>query len=136
MNTYKLTFVVMFLHNLTLTCSKSSLLVQFLCVFPGGKTAKACWLGIILVASNGVMQILTTFLLCRPSFVSPWPTLDVNDGKTLHCADWDVLQYPSMIGNIVTSCLVFFIPLPKLWTLPLPLKAKVSLFLIFGFGLL
>lgn len=96
-----------------------------------------CWIELVIVASNAVIQILATFLLCLPSFVSPnWPILRPNDDREVHCANWDVLQYPSMIGNIVTSLMVFLIPLPKLWSLPMPLKAKASLFLIFGYGLL
>lgn len=134
----KLQSIVLFLHNLTLTCSKSSLLVQFLFFFSSGKTAKACWCGLVLNFSNGIMQAVWTILLCRPFFLWwTWGPQMLLDGKhEVKCGPDYSYYWSSMIVNIITSIVVFIIPLPKIWKLPLPPKAKVGLFLVFGIGVM
>jgi hypothetical protein len=127
-------FWTMFLHNFTLTCSKLSLLVQFLRFFQEGKTAKACWCGIVVVAINAIMQFLLNIFHCYPVSTF-WEKQLVSDHRRA-CLDYATLFYPGSIGNVITSLMVFIIPMPKIWSLPLQRKAKVSLFLIFGFGFL
>ncbi|TLD31844.1 hypothetical protein E2P81_ATG07334 [Venturia nashicola] len=52
------------------------------------------------------------------------------------CSSNFTLNVPGAIANVFTSLIVFIIPLPKIMALQLEWKAKISLFVVFGFGLL
>lgn len=121
-------FWTLITHNFTLNFSKLSLLVQFLRVFPGGKTAKACLGGITLVICNAAVNLALIIFHCEPVPVF-WN--DLNNGN---CLPYSTLFYPSGVGNLITSLVVFIVPMPKISSLCLPHKVKIGLFIIFVVG--
>lgn len=119
-------FWTLIIHNLTLSCSKLSLLVQYLRIFPHGKTVKACWCGIVLVACNTIMQVILTVFHCAPVSAF-W-------GEQGTCISHTILFWPGGIGNVMTSLMIFIIPLPKIGSLEMDRRTKITVALVFGFG--
>ncbi|RDI86751.1 hypothetical protein Vi05172_g3066 [Venturia inaequalis] len=122
----KMFFWTLIIHNLILTCSKLSILVQYLQIFPHGKTAKACWYGTALVVCNALMQVILTVFHCAPVSAF-W-----NEKGT--CLSHTVLFWPSGIGNVITSLAIFIIPISKIRSLEMDRRVKIIVVLAFGLG--
>lgn len=121
------------LHNFTLTCSKLSILVQFCRVFPSpNRTAKACRIGIVVLVINALVQTVLIIFHCQPVSAF-WDIQLLEEGRGI-CSSSKSLFYPSSIANLLTSIMVFGIPLPSIYNLRLGCKAKISLMIVFGFG--
>lgn len=119
-------FWTLIIHNLILTCSKLSLLVPYFRIFPHGKTVKACWCGIALVACNASMQVILNVFHCAPVSAF-W-----NGQGT--CLPHTILLWPGGIGNVITSLVIFIIPLAKTRNLEMDRRTKITVVLVFGFG--
>lgn len=119
-------FWTLIIHNLILTCSKLSLLVHYLCVFPRGKTAKACWCGIVLVVCNVIMQMILTVFHCAPVSAF-W-----NEQGT--CLSHTILFWPGGIGNVIISLVIVIIPFPKIRSLEMDQRTKITVVLVFALG--
>ncbi|KAE9972062.1 hypothetical protein BLS_004202 [Venturia inaequalis] len=122
----KMFFWTLIIHNLILTCSKLSILVQYLQIFPHGKTAKACWYGTALVVCNASMQVILTVFHCAPVSAF-W-----NEKGT--CLSHTVLFWPSGIGNVITSLAIFIIPISKIRSLEMDRRAKIIVVFSSGVG--
>ncbi|KAE9977875.1 hypothetical protein BLS_001061 [Venturia inaequalis] len=129
----KIFLCTLLLHNFTLTCSKLSILVQFCRVFPSpNRTAKACRIGIVVLVINALVQTVLIIFHCQPVSAF-WDVQLLEEGRGI-CSSSKSLFYPSSIANLLTSIMVFGIPLPSIYNLRLGCKAKISLMIVFGFG--
>ncbi|KAH7354845.1 hypothetical protein BKA65DRAFT_548927 [Rhexocercosporidium sp. MPI-PUGE-AT-0058] len=113
-------------YNLSLTCIKASVILQYLRVFVGTPIRYWCWASIALSMVYGVVTVVTSIFTCTP--ISAFWTFR---GK---CIDRRAIWFFNAGFNIITDIIILVLPMPVLSSLRLPLKQKIVLMFIFALG--
>lgn len=120
-------------YNLTAFLTKLSLLLLYLRIFKPNKTTRyAVYLGVVV----NFLFYLSTFIVMA-SFCIPRPHqsfLETIFGQ--RCQRANDLSYPQGIFGVVSDFYIFFLPMPAVFQLNLPMRKKIGVALIFMTGFL
>lgn len=116
---------------LSLSCTKISILLLYLRIFPVTWTVRLSWATMGVTVCWAIATILAGFLICKP--------LAYNWDQSIpggHCGD----QVSSFTGtgviNLVTDLVVLGIPMPSLYKLQMATYKKVTFIAVFALGLM
>lgn len=112
---------------LSLSCTKISILLLYINVFPVSWVVRIVWATIVLIVAWTVGTILTDFLMCRP-FAYRWDHT-IPGGS---CGNQAISFTVTGVINLVTNVIVLVIPMPLLYKLQIARYKKTMLIFIFG----
>ena len=105
-----------------------SILHLYITLFPNRTFIIVCYTVMAFALSLGTAVIFEASLVCRP-FSHFWnPTVEGT------CGNERVFAITIGVLHLVDNMIVLVVPLPMLWGLRMPIKTKVYLTFIFGFG--
>ncbi|KAJ5782859.1 hypothetical protein N7457_004633 [Penicillium paradoxum] len=125
----QLAIPMQFLWVLSLSCTKISILLLYLAIFPVTWVVRTVWVNIAVILTWTVGTILAGCLICRP-FAYNWDQT-IPGGS---CGNQVTSFTVTGVINVVTDVVVLVIPMPLLYTLQLAIYKKVTLMIIFGLG--
>ncbi|PLN76185.1 hypothetical protein BDW42DRAFT_199069 [Aspergillus taichungensis] len=126
---YKLIMPVQTLWVLSLSCTKFSILLLYLRIFPAKAVVRIVWGTSAVVAAWAIGTILATFLVCRPMAYNWNPNIS---GGT--CGREIVSYIVSGTINLFTDLAVVIIPMPLLCQLQMARSRKMTLMAVLGLG--
>jgi hypothetical protein len=88
------------------------------------------WFGIFAVVVFYIVTFFDTLFLCKPVAASWDPSIKGT------CQSQKPLPYASGIFGFMSDFYIFFLPIPTIWSLNMPILKKIRLMLAFGIGLL
>lgn len=115
---------------MSLALTKLSILLGYLYVFSDSKVRNATKYSMGFLAACLLFWLISTCMLCMPT-ARFW---DKSIPGT--CIDPKPMWLTHASLNIVTDLIIICIPMPALWSLKLPYKAKMWLMVVFGLGFL
>ncbi|GAB7364856.1 hypothetical protein MBLNU230_g5649t1 [Neophaeotheca triangularis] len=128
----KANYVFSVLYNPALMATKTSILAFYLTLSKTNRTFRWATIGtLFIVNAGGIALTMLTIFQCRPVgavFMSPIP-------ETANCTDIVTIYLSSAPLNIITDCMILFLPMPILTGMRLPKKQKIILVITFGFGI-
>ncbi|KAL8798701.1 MAG: hypothetical protein Q9182_006452 [Xanthomendoza sp. 2 TL-2023] len=110
------------------SCTKISILLFYIHLFPTKPFRFAAYTLIVVVTLWMIQQLLASLLLCQPISYN-WDA-SVNG----HCGNVAVNCLAGAAVNTFTDILILILPMPIIWRLHVPLRNKIILSLIFGLG--
>lgn len=115
-------------YNLSLGCTKSSILFNLLRVFPNRGLRIACYVVLGVVATYTLWASLSAFLNCIPvqKFWEP--------ETPGYCLNFEALWFFNASVNMVTDLTILILPMPVLSHLQLPKKQKIAIMAVFAVG--
>lgn len=126
----KLIIPLQFLWVLSLSCTKVSILLLYLRIFPVRTVVLICWGTIAVIVAWAIATILAGCLICRP-FAFNWdPTIPGG-----YCGNQVSSFTATGVINLVTDVVVLITPMPSLYRLQMAMYKKVTLMTVFGLGL-
>ncbi|KAL3468996.1 hypothetical protein BJX99DRAFT_242283 [Aspergillus californicus] len=114
---------------LSLSCTKISILLLYLRIFPVRWLVRCAWATMGLIIAWAIATILAGCLICRP-FAYNWDKTIVG-GK---CGDQVSSYTATGVINLVTDFMVLILPMPSLYKLQMATYKKVTLITVFGLG--
>ncbi|KAL1968773.1 hypothetical protein VTN77DRAFT_1134 [Rasamsonia byssochlamydoides] len=119
------------LYNPALMALKTSILIFYLTLTKGEKVFRwANYVTLFVVNAAGFALTMLNVFQCRPlSAVFRYPFLG-----SASCIDIVTLYLSSAPVNLITDIAIFFLPMPILTRMRLPLKQKIILIITFSFG--
>ncbi|KUJ11052.1 PTH11-like integral membrane protein [Mollisia scopiformis] len=124
----KCLWVSILFYNISLICTKASIILQYLRVFVGPRIRIACWTALAIVVAYFIQAIITSIWTCVPIYAF-WDL-----SITGHCIDRKFLWFFNAAFNIFTDLLIITLPMPVLKSLRLPIRQKIGLMMIFALG--
>ncbi|OQE44646.1 hypothetical protein PENCOP_c002G04473 [Penicillium coprophilum] len=118
-----------FLWVLSLSCTKVSILLLYLRIFPVTWVVRISWATIGVIIAWTVGTILAGCLICRP-FAFNWDQT-IPGGS---CGDQVTSFTVTGVINLVTDVVVLVTPMPLLYNLQMAMYKKVTFITIFGLG--
>ena len=118
------------IYNASLTCTKVSILLQYLRFFVTKTARRACWAVMAIVGSYGLVALFGTCFMCVP--VSYFWNKTISG----HCMNAMAFWFTNAAMNIATDLTILILPMPVLYNLNLPTKQKRLLMGVFAFGIL
>ncbi|KAL2812247.1 hypothetical protein BDW59DRAFT_178657 [Aspergillus cavernicola] len=119
-----------FLWVLSLSCTKISILLLYLRIFPVQWLARTAWATIVVIVAWAIATILAGCLICRP-FAFNWDTT-IPGGK---CGNQVTSFTVTGVFNLLTDVVVLLLPMPSLYKLQMATYKKITLITVFGLGL-
>ncbi|KAI9036935.1 putative integral membrane protein [Aspergillus affinis] len=119
-----------FLWVLSLSCTKISILLLYLRIFPVTWLVGIAWTTIGVIVAWAIATILAGCLICRP-FAFNWDQT-IPGGS---CGNQVTSFTATGVINLVTDVVVLVIPMPLLYRLQMATYKKVTLITVFGLGL-
>ncbi|KAF9869986.1 hypothetical protein CkaCkLH20_12595 [Colletotrichum karsti] len=107
---------------------KTTFLLQYRRVFPLPPFKKLCNMFAIFILTFGFTQVVSLCFACVP-LRALWDF--TVQGKCIHLLEW---WYIGSSINLITDLVIFFMPVPLLRTLGVPMKQKLILMATFGLG--
>ena len=110
---------------------KSSMMMFYLRIFGSDRLFRTrTWIVMTITWLWVTSEVLGTFLLCRP--------IDYNWDFTVRgtCGDRNAGFVAAAALNTATDIMVLALPIPIIWKLQLSTARKLSLMILFSFGLL
>ncbi|KAI9367089.1 hypothetical protein BJX61DRAFT_538346 [Aspergillus egyptiacus] len=126
----KLIIPLQFTWVLSLSCTKISILLLYLRIFPVRWLVRSAWATIGVIVAWAIATILAGCLICRP-FAYNWDK--TIPGAT--CGDQVASFTATGVINLVTDVIVLVLPMPSLSKLQMAMYKKVTLIAVFGLGL-
>lgn len=118
-----------FLWAVSLSFSKTSILLLYCKLFPGSYVVLAARLTIAVIVTWAVVSVVFGLLICRPSTSGSWAT---HWGD--HCTDLVTYFFVTGLVNLATDVMVLILPLSHLYRLRLPKATKLSLIVVMSLG--
>ena len=116
------------MYNTSLFCTKASIVLQYLRVFPGKPMRYACYAALSFIGVYGTWAIVSAYVTCVP--VPKFWDNTIEGG----CLNMEALWLSNAIVHIITDVCLLSMPMPVLSSLKLPWKQKVALMAIFALG--
>ncbi|KXL48063.1 MAG: hypothetical protein FE78DRAFT_181591 [Acidomyces sp. 'richmondensis'] len=118
-------------YNLTMGCTKLSILLQYLRVLPQthNRARKACYTLMAVVSVYVIQALLTGIFTCWP----PAKFWDITI-TTGHCMNRTGLWFSNAAFNILTDVAIGVFPLPIVRALNVPKRTKLALMIVLGLG--
>ncbi|OXV07902.1 hypothetical protein Egran_04334 [Elaphomyces granulatus] len=124
-------YVITVLYNPALMTLKTSILVFYLTLTRGERVFRwANYATLFVVNAAGVGLTMVNMFQCRPFSAVFRSSPDARAS----CTDIVTLYLCSAPVNLITDVAIFFLPIPILTRMHLPLKQKIILLVTFGFG--
>lgn len=117
------------LYMLCGSFAKLSLLVFYLRLTPQRWFRYSVWAIMALIVAYTIAIAVPLIFSCKP--ISKAWDIYMTEGE---CLNTPILYYATAISNIASDIVLFFLPLPILIKLQIPLQQKVGLFIIFSIG--
>ncbi|EME88231.1 uncharacterized protein MYCFIDRAFT_110067, partial [Pseudocercospora fijiensis CIRAD86] len=122
-------YVSIWVYNISMTCTKVSILFQYLRIFPHQRFRIVTWTLMAVIIVIGLYVFLTAVFSCWP--IAFFWDHTIQGGKCLpRFAIWFVNSSLSIATDIATAVL----PLPMINKLELPKRRKRALMLVFALG--
>ncbi|KAE8152832.1 hypothetical protein BDV25DRAFT_127699 [Aspergillus avenaceus] len=118
-----------FLWVLSLSCTKVSVLLLYLRIFPVAWVVRIAWSTIGVIVAWAIATILAGCLICRP-FAFNWDQ-SIPGGS---CGNQVTSFTITGVINLVTDVVVLVTPMPWLFRLQMATYKKVTLITVFGLG--
>ncbi|KAL3455726.1 hypothetical protein BJX64DRAFT_297339 [Aspergillus heterothallicus] len=118
-----------FLWVLSLSCTKISILLLYLRIFPVRWLVVSSWATMAVIVMWAIATILAGCLICRP-FAFNWDQT-IPGGK---CGNQVTSFTVTGVINLVTDVIVLVLPMPSLFKLQMAMYKKVTLIAVFGLG--
>lgn len=119
-----------FLWVLSLSCTKVSILLLYLRIFPVTAVVRIAWVTIGVIVAWAIATILVGCLICRP-FAYNWDQT-IPGGS---CGNQVTSFTATGVINLVTDVIVLVTPMPLLYRLQMAMYKKVTLMTVFGLGI-
>ncbi|PKX94234.1 putative integral membrane protein [Aspergillus novofumigatus IBT 16806] len=119
---FQLIIPLQFTWVLSLSCTKISILLLYLRIFPVVRVVRIAWATIGVIVAWAIATILAGCLICRP-FAFNWD--QTIPGHLVH---------GDGVINLVTDVAVLVTPMPSLYKLQMATYKKVTLITVFGLG--
>lgn len=115
----------------SLTCTKLSILLLYLRIFPIRYMRIGIFILVTICAGYGIEGILTAIFTCVPikAFWLVWLKINAK------CVDENMLYYANAGLGIATDLLVAALPVHAIWTLHVPQKQKIALTCLMCLGI-
>ncbi|KAK3645444.1 hypothetical protein LTR56_009171 [Elasticomyces elasticus] len=117
-------------YNLAISCTKFSILFQYLRIFPGRKFRATCYALIGVVFVYSCWTFFSAIFACTPVEYF-WKPNRPGGGK---CLDRFAVWFANAGINIVTDIATGVLPLPVFNSLELPKRQKIALMSVFALG--
>ncbi|KAI0543531.1 hypothetical protein F4679DRAFT_577540 [Xylaria curta] len=120
-----------FLWAISTSLLKLSILFFYISLFTIPRIRSAVYIVIILTTALLVAVIFESFLLCRP-FAYTWD-------KTIQggvCGSSQNAYLSIAVVNLIIDLSVVALPMPVLWKLQMPIRNKIAISALLGFGLI
>ena len=117
------------MYNLALTCTKVSILLQYLRVFVNQPMRRICWVVMGVIVVYGLWTFFASVFTCWP--IPYFWNKTIENGKCLNLMGY---WFSNAALNIASDILLLALPMPVLKSLKLPKKQKLGLVLVFGLG--
>jgi hypothetical protein len=114
----------------SLAAVKISLLLFYVRIFSIRKFRVAAYVVMTVVVMWWISVVLEEFLLCRP-FAYNWDR-SIENGV---CGNVEAAYTAAGIINLCTDVMALILPVPMVWGLQLPPRAKAALLVTFGVGI-
>ncbi|KAF2169823.1 hypothetical protein M409DRAFT_52318 [Zasmidium cellare ATCC 36951] len=121
-------YVSIWVYNLSLSCTKISILLQYLRIFPQPRFRRCCYAMLVVVVVYSFYTFFTAVFACTPIEYF-W---DQSVGG--HCLDRFAVWFANAGINIGTDILTAILPLPVLKQLELPKRQRYALMTVFTLG--
>ncbi|KAF3770811.1 hypothetical protein M406DRAFT_16223, partial [Cryphonectria parasitica EP155] len=118
------------LWSISMSLSKTSILLLYIKVFRDSYVAFASKITIVIVILWPIATVLGALLICRP-LAANWKNV-----KGSHCGDQVAFYFISGVINLATDFIVVGLPLLHLYRLRLPKESRIGLMIVFGLGFL
>jgi hypothetical protein len=119
----------MWVYNLALTVTKTSILVQYLRIFLVRRIQNGCYILLAIVIAYGTWAVFGNVFLCIPTSFA-WDNLI----KSGHCRDRTVLWFTNAGMNIAQDVGILFPPILLIQTLPISRSRKRGLVTMIAFS--
>ncbi|KAL8678144.1 MAG: hypothetical protein Q9186_005476 [Xanthomendoza sp. 1 TL-2023] len=125
---WKSMFAIIITWPIAQSCTKISILLFYIHLFPTKPFRVAAYSLIVVVTLWMIQQVLASLLLCQP--------ISYNWDASLngHCGNVAANCLAGAAVNTFTDILILILPMPTIWHLHVPLRNKIILSLIFGLG--
>ena len=117
-------------YQLSLTCSKISILLLYLRVLTYNWVRRAAWVLFAVVVIYNTLYFISTVTLCVP-LEALW-----NPAVKGNCHIGPVYMWVAIGFHIVTDFLIFALPVPVVILMTVALSQRIMLLLIFALGFL
>lgn len=114
-------------YNLSLLCTKLSILCQYLRIFPQKSVRTATYVVIGIVSCYGIWRLFSAIFTCNPP-AAFWD----HSIKQKKCQDRLALSLASTILNMTTDLMIALLPLPYINNLQLPRRQRYALVAVFA----
>jgi hypothetical protein len=118
-----------FLWVLSLSCTKISILLLYIRIFPVTWVKGIAWSTMGVIVAWAIATILAGCLICRP-FAFNWDQT-IPGG---HCGNQVASFTATGVINLVTDVVVLATPMPLLYRLQMATYKKMTLITVFGLG--
>ncbi|KAL8775533.1 MAG: hypothetical protein Q9209_000029 [Squamulea sp. 1 TL-2023] len=125
---WKAMFAIIISWPIAQSTTKISILLFYIQLFPTKVFRIAAYSLIVVVTIWMIQQVLAILLLCRPISIN-WDA-----SVTGTCGNVAANCMAGAGVNTLTDILILILPMPIIWRLHVPLRNKLILSLIFGFG--
>ncbi|KAF2206736.1 hypothetical protein CERZMDRAFT_2900, partial [Cercospora zeae-maydis SCOH1-5] len=122
-------WLMVIVYNLSLFCTKFSIMYQYLRIFPQKGIRIATYLLMAFVSCYATWRIISAIYTCNPP-AAFWD----HAIKDKTCQNRLALSLASTMLNMITDILITILPLPFLHKLQLPQRQKVALVGVFAIG--
>ena len=109
--------------------TKTSILIQYLRIFPIRRFRKVCFGALGIVVAWGAWAVFSSVLICNPIAFS-WDKT-IQDG---HCMDQLTIWVVNAAVNIAQDLTIFLMPLFVVRTLQIPQGQRKGLVIMFALG--
>ncbi|KAK2793475.1 hypothetical protein FQN51_001232 [Onygenales sp. PD_10] len=117
------------MYNSSLFCTKASIVLLYLRIFPRSPIRKACYAMLGFLIAYGLWAVVSGYLNCIP-VQKFW-----DDSLEGGCINMENLWLSNAIMHIVTDLALLAMPMPIISTLQLPKKQKFAVMGIFTLGI-
>ena len=123
-------WVSIWVYNLAISCTKFSILLQYLRIFPQNSMRMSCYILMAVVFVYSCWTFFSAIFACKPISFFWNPTMP--GGGT--CLNRFAVWFANASINIVTDIATGILPLPVLKELQLPKRQKIALMIVFALG--
>jgi hypothetical protein len=124
-------YVSIWVYNLSMSCTKFSILLQYLRIFPQHRFRRACWM------MMGIVGVYTCWTFFSAVFAC-WPIsyfwMQLKDPMGGRCLNRFAVWFANAGINIATDIAIGVLPLRLLRSLELPRRQRIALMIVFGLG--
>lgn len=122
-------FTIIF-YNFSLTCTKISMLLLYLRLFPTTRYRIIVITSLVVIPILGLWMILSSVLFCIP-VADFWSPRSLN-----RCLPKAPVWFLNAALQIVTDLWIVILPMPMWAVLHLPRRQKIAVVVLFGLGIL